>query len=154
MNKENYKLYAMVHGNPNGTTDLLITDNCDQIIGCVENALTENHRLGDGFDSMGNLTVSMYGESIIYVDYSDVWDEDEGGDKLTVDLVMEGELSDLEPCVELDWFDLNEFKACSPVDPKGWGVLRKAFEIVKEAEGLSSPAKQKLPENVIELFSA
>lgn len=111
-----FKLYVTDWA-PNGTRDLIICDADHQIQAYVPEAVFGGY--WSALDSLGNLTVAMYGESIGLIEYSDTVESEDEESELLVDAVLSGEYSDMEPVAEITVADLERHLACSPLDPNG-----------------------------------
>lgn len=135
------KLY-IYNMNSNGTSDLLITCNSQQVIVCIPEAVFGNipsKHFGWSGDAQGNIDACLYGESVIMVDYSTPYNEDDADDaddadddRTLADVVQAGEMSDLQQVIEVDITDVLERIAVSPVSD-GSDVLKQLADYFPEA---------------------
>lgn len=102
------KLYIF-NQNPNGTSDLLITDNHDQVVDSISAAIFGNippANFGWSGDGLKGITACYYGESVNYIEATDE----------SYNAVVNNEYGDIQQVVEVNLDDVLERIATSPVN--------------------------------------
>lgn len=119
------KIYAF-DSNPNGTTDIIIVDSWGTVLDSMSEALFGRITAKDfgwGGDSLGNIDVLFYGESVGGVSYDQehhIWNEETkeeevDQDRSLADVIQAGEISDLVQVIEIDLEEALNAIAVSPV---------------------------------------
>lgn len=120
------KLY-IYNSNPNGTADLIVTDDDGQVVASIAEAVFGNVRAKQfswSGDALGNITACYYGESVGLVNYDDECLEE----------IQNGENSEIQQVVEISFQTAIEHAAVSPVsDATGEIKALKKFLKVKGA---------------------
>jgi hypothetical protein len=99
---------------PNGTRDLVITDEYDQLIDTIPEAVFGGQF--SPYDSIHNMYVCLYGESVSIIEYSD--------EDIDHEAVINGDYSDIEPVCPISLDDLYSHITVSPMDPNGDLVIK------------------------------
>lgn len=119
------KLYALPM-NPNGTSDIIIADSHGTVLASMDEALfgcLSAKDFGWDGDSLGNIDVLYYGESVGMVSYDtehhtwneETQEEEVDEDRSLVDVIQAGEISDLVQVIEIDIEEALSAVAVSPV---------------------------------------
>lgn len=90
---------------PNGTADIIITDLDGQLLTSLDEAVFGLPCRPK--DSLGNVSVLGYGESIMMIDYAD--------EESFIESILDGEISDFCPVSEVSFDEVSEHLAVSPV---------------------------------------
>jgi hypothetical protein len=102
------KLYV-TSMNPNGTSDLIITDENHMVIDSISEAVFGNipaNEFGWFGDAQGNIEACMYGDSINMIDYTDE----------NLDDILEGNLSDISQVIEVSLEEVLGHIASNPMN--------------------------------------